>query len=445
MKSLFRAFAITACLLMAVVPLAAQGETQLLVLNEAGTYTVDAPSRAEVFPVSEFEDLFGDLHGHEGIVITLDQTIILVIAPEEVATLVELPQGENVDSAEYTAALFDVLNGIYDSVVPEDETTVINRTVGGFFSPTIRYMGMARDTLYEAENALMFPDPDLNEAFFLDMFAPVGKLLPVRAEIDAMFASLQRVEAPATAPSGGASGGTSGGSCTVETATERTATVRVGPGEHRTALSFLKTGQAYTVEGRFVAEDGSIWYRLVKDEVDPGSSAAELWTAAAGLTETGACDTVGEAAAPPLRPIVGARPTTVPGDTNNGGEDPDTTVTGGVTPASGTWVFTYNSVVTASCAGGGYGEFPFSDLGAEPTETLDLVAEPDGSAIVIDGWIYPRINETLFLGDDSLGDYNVQAYLFPESTTRMHVEVRLNLVIDGFSCSATVSGNGSRR
>jgi hypothetical protein len=444
MKSLFRTFVMLTCLLAAVVPLAAQEETQLLALNEAGTYTVEAPARAEIFPVSEFEDLFGDLNGLEGIVITLDEAVILVVTPEEVATLIELPDGEAVDSAEYVDAIFAVLNGIYDSVVPEEETTVINRTVGGFLSPTIRYMGTARDTLYEAENALMIPDPSLNEAFFLDMAAPVGKLLPLRAEIDAMFATLARVEAPVGAAAGGAA---SGGSCTVETATERTATVRVGPGEHRTALTFLKTGQAYTVEGRFEAEDGGIWYRLVKDEVDPGSSAAELWTAAEGLTETGSCATVGEAAAPPLRPIVGARPTTVPGDTNNGGggEDPGTTVTGGVTPSSGSWLFTYNSVVTASCAGGGYGEFPFSELGAEPSETLDLVAEPDGSALTIEGYYYPRINETLFLGDDSLGDYNVQAYLFPESTTRMYVEIRLNLVIDGWSCSATVSGNGTRR
>ena len=442
MKPLFRSLVMTACLLMVILPSAAQDETQLLALNEAGTYTVEAPSRAEIYPVSEFEDLFGDLNGLEGVVITLDQVVILVITPEEVATLAELPQGENIDSAEYIDTIFEVLNGIYDSVVPEDRTTVIDRSVGGFFSPTIRYLGTARDTLYEAENALMIPDTSVNEAFFIDMSAPVGKLLPFRPEIDAMFASLKRVEAAA----GSASGGAAGGTCTVATETERSATVRVGPGEHRTALTFLKTGQTYTVEGRFVADDSSVWYKLVKDEVDPGSSAAELWTAAAGLTETGACDTVGEASAPPLRPIIEARPTAVPGDTSNsGGEDPGTAVTGGITPASGSWFFTYNSTVTASCAGGGQGEFPFSDLGAEPTETVDIAAEPDGSALTIEGYYYPRINETLFLGDDNLGDYNVQYYLFPESATRIYLEVRFNLIIDGLSCSATVSGNGSRQ
>ena len=120
MKSLFRTFVILVCLLVAAVPLAAQDETQLFALNEAGTYTVEAPARAEIFPVSEFEDLFGDLNGLEGIVITLDEAVILVITPEEVATLIELPDGEAVDSAEYVDAIFAVLNGIYDSVVPEE-------------------------------------------------------------------------------------------------------------------------------------------------------------------------------------------------------------------------------------------------------------------------------------------------------------------------------------
>jgi hypothetical protein len=194
MKLCTRFAVVFACLSVAAVPLAAQDETQLLELNEAGTYIVEAPARAEIYPVEEFSDLFGDLNGLEGVVITLDQAVILVITPEEVATLTELRVSVDDKPVDYVPALFEVLNGIYSSVVPEEETTALDRLIGGHQSAIIHYLGFARDTIYEAENALVITDPETGGAFFLDMAAPVGKLLPLRAEIDAMFESLAVVD-----------------------------------------------------------------------------------------------------------------------------------------------------------------------------------------------------------------------------------------------------------
>lgn len=194
MKLLTRIAAVFACLSVAAVPLAAQDETQIFELNEAGTYIVEAPARAEIYPVEEFADLFGDLNGLEGVVITLDQAVILVVTPEEVATVAELPMSADASAAEHIPALFEVLNGIYDSVVPEEETNELYRVIGGNPAAIVHYLGVARDTIYEAESALVITDPETGSAFFLDMVAPVGKLLPVRAEIDAMFESLAVVD-----------------------------------------------------------------------------------------------------------------------------------------------------------------------------------------------------------------------------------------------------------
>jgi hypothetical protein len=430
MKSLFRTFVILTCLLLAAVPLAAQGVTAEI---EPDIHVV-VPNSWMVMSAELYDTSFNDIPNFDGAIITDNNVTVLILTPSQIEDLLdgdELPEtaGE---------LLADVYTRIYDTPVELD--TIEAKEIGALDVQVWSYSFGAGDGAGDGEVYVLTADDETATTFFVDVYGPEGSLEESREEIDLILDSIANPPENAGPP-------VTGQACTVETDTERSATVRVGPGEHRTALTFLKANQPYTVAGRFVEDDATVWYKLVKDEVDPGSSAAELWTSANGVEAIGDCLQVGEAAAPPLRPIVGVRPTTVPGDTNNsgGGEDPGTTVTGGVTPASGNWLFTYNSVVTASCAGGGYGEFPFSDFGVDSSETLNLVAEPDGSGLTIEGYYYPRINETLFLGDDTLADYNVQVYLFPESTTRLYLEIRFNLVIDGFSCSATVSGNGSRR
>lgn len=92
--------------------------------------------------------------------------------------------------------------------------------------------------------------------------------------------------------------------CFVSTETARTATVRVGPGTNRTALFFLATDKSYTVAGVNVLEGESVWFKLVKEEIDPDSGALEMWIAAADVEQTGDCENVGATAAPPIIPIL---------------------------------------------------------------------------------------------------------------------------------------------
>ena len=92
--------------------------------------------------------------------------------------------------------------------------------------------------------------------------------------------------------------------CFVSTETARTATVRVGPGTNRTALFFLDTDISYTVVGVNVLENSTVWFKLVKEEIDPSSGALEMWVAAADVEQTGDCENVGATAAPPIIPIL---------------------------------------------------------------------------------------------------------------------------------------------
>lgn len=92
--------------------------------------------------------------------------------------------------------------------------------------------------------------------------------------------------------------------CFVSTDTARSVTVRVGPGENRTAILFLRVGEEFAVVGATTLEDGSIWFKLDKEQVDPGTSAAEFWIAADDADQSGDCEAVAAAIAPPLIPIL---------------------------------------------------------------------------------------------------------------------------------------------
>jgi hypothetical protein len=94
------------------------------------------------------------------------------------------------------------------------------------------------------------------------------------------------------------------GNCTVRTDQERFATVRVGPGENRSAILFLPANQDFTVIGQGVADDESLWWRLDKEEVGPDRAAAEFWVAQDQVTATGSCEQVAQADAPPIIPLV---------------------------------------------------------------------------------------------------------------------------------------------
>ncbi len=91
--------------------------------------------------------------------------------------------------------------------------------------------------------------------------------------------------------------------CEVSTQVKWGAVLRVGPGENRTELSSLPTGEWFPVTGMAEADDGSLWWQLDKQAVAPESAAAELWVRQDQVDERGGCALVGTAEAPPIIPI----------------------------------------------------------------------------------------------------------------------------------------------
>jgi hypothetical protein len=72
--------------------------------------------------------------------------------------------------------------------------------------------------------------------------------------------------------------------CSVSVSQPRSATVRSGPSAIRPAVLFLPENRSFTVTGSSTAADGTVWYRLDKQEVAPDKSAKELWVSAAQVS-----------------------------------------------------------------------------------------------------------------------------------------------------------------
>ncbi|MBK8029955.1 MAG: hypothetical protein IPK17_10685 [Chloroflexi bacterium] len=158
------------------------------------------------------------------------------------------------------------------------------------------------------------------------------------------FDNAESVETAVQAPAAD-----SGEPCRVFTDQERTVALRVGPGENRTSVAFLPAGTEVDVTGINVSDDGTEWFQLDKAQAAPQSAASELWMRRGDAEEIGDCDSVGDAAAPPVIPIAVQPPTPAPG--GGGGSEPQPPATGSVTPQTGRWTMTLDSVLNASCRG----------------------------------------------------------------------------------------------
>jgi hypothetical protein len=95
---------------------------------------------------------------------------------------------------------------------------------------------------------------------------------------------------------------TGGQPCTVMT-TQNNVPMRVGPGFNRGVRDYLKANTPFPVIGQATAPDGSLWWQIQV----PGTP--EAWVLQSDVISSGACQNVGEAAAPPL---ILPRPTPVP-------------------------------------------------------------------------------------------------------------------------------------
>ncbi len=163
--------------------------------------------------------------------------------------------------------------------------------------------------------------------------------------------------------------------CTVSTDQTDTVRVRVGPGTNRSAIIFLSANREFAVMGQAEASDGSLWWKLDKEEVAPNKMAAEVWVAQDEVESTGLCEDVADVAAPPIIPIVVPPPA---------GEGED--VAEGILPTPGMWTMRVG-IAQFSCPGTGTVTF---DSQMSP-QSIMVSIEQDGAVLIIG---IDRLNRT---------------------------------------------------
>src|SRR5687768_13297518 len=106
--------------------------------------------------------------------------------------------------------------------------------------------------------------------------------------------------------------------CVISTELSNAVTVHVGPGTNRATIVFLPANEEFEVLGQAEADDGSLRWKLDREEVAPNKAAAEAWVAQLDVTDDGGCDAVVDVNAPPVIPIVSAPPASGGGNTGGG-------------------------------------------------------------------------------------------------------------------------------
>jgi hypothetical protein len=95
--------------------------------------------------------------------------------------------------------------------------------------------------------------------------------------------------------------------CTISTALERNIVVRIGPGENRTAFTFLPANQSFEVLGQVSDLEGMLWWKIDHDAI--GSLAKEAWVKQSEVIPSGDCGNIPRVALPvPNIPIASPQP-----------------------------------------------------------------------------------------------------------------------------------------
>jgi len=315
-----------------------------------------------------------------------------------------------------------------------------------------------------------------------DVYAAAGELDAALPQIDTIIASIvgdpgaaaetttENTTVAQTAPAE---------PCTISVDTAGTATLRVGPGPARGAIAFLPAGQQFVVIGRFVADDGGVWYQLNKSDAAPQSAAVEIWVAQTEVVGEGGCETVAVTDAPPVIRSGGSGVQSLNGggaSTNGGGTTPPSTggTSGGGTSGGGTSGGGTSSGGTSGGGGGGGGQpapagaiiplsgsYTFNAAGETlaSCEGTDTVRVPSaevvgsewmswpasvsvgsgGASVVVNGDGFTRNDEGVYFGSFTFDDgTNSQARFTAVSTTNLSGSLTWNFRIDDHPCSATV-------
>ncbi len=187
--------------------------------------------------------------------------------------------------------------------------------------------------------------------------------------------------------------------CTVSTSFDDRVQVRVGPGENRTSIVFLSAGPSFKVQGQAKATDGSLWWKLDKEQVAPDKAVNEVWVKQDDVKSKGNCEDVLDVNAPPLVPIVNSAP---PANNTSG-----STSTQGTAPQGGAWVIVYSSG-KASCFGTGTIDVAV-DL---PPQAIGVSVS--GNSINLDGDILTRTGGNTYQG---IGQISENGQVFSANIT----------------------------
>lgn len=236
--------------------------------------------------------------------------------------------------------------------------------------------------------------------------------------------------------------------CIVFAETERTAAIRVGPGENRTSIAFLPANTEFEVLGQATDDEGNVWFKLDKDQATPNRSNAEAWVAAADVETSGDCESVIDVNAPPVIPIINqVPPTAVPsssgggdsagGDDSASGDTGQVDTTGQITLSTGTWNRTVSSTFDASCTGYGNVNLPTNEYFIIFSNTFTL--SRNGTGFTMGDLNFTFIGDNTYQAVGSLGGGETGTwYLRATSANRLEGRYIWSFSANGTSCSATL-------
>lgn len=360
-----------------------------------------------------------------GYFVTGDIYALLIVDPVELSEFVLVSPNDSIETI-----LIEAYSVLYDGTMPRaadiEPLNVDGRT------------GAAWSYVLEEDDLVgLFILLEMSDGTYgvMDIYAYTDSYDDPETELEDVISSFDAVNAvsgnqqPAT-----------GEACLVATDQARTIALRVGPGENRTSVAFLPVGVEVEVTGVFVEDDGTEWFQLNKDQAAPQSAAAELWMERGDADETGDCDAVGNASAPPIVPIAVVPPTAAPG----GGGAAQPPAAGTITPTGGEWTLTLNPTTNASCLGGPNVPIPSNELFSQMVYYSFVVNVTGG--ITMEGDFLARTpGSNFFQGSFTFDDgSNSQLRLTFSSATFASGSLTTNFTIDGTACSGTTTFNFNR-
>ncbi|MEL6151519.1 MAG: hypothetical protein AAFR56_17970 [Chloroflexota bacterium] len=320
---------------------------------------------------------------------------------------------------------------VFGAVIDADDVAVIEQTE----TLTIGSLEFSPDNI-----SLLAIDSEMEFVVLLDMFDldenPISE-----EQLEATLAVLETVSLIKPDDEVVADADKDAAECVITVDESGTVRMRVGPGENRSAIAFLEAGE-YTPEGQAGDNDGNQWFRMDREAVAPGSSANELWIAAADVDATDGCNEIEIVGAPPVIPGVAAPPPAA----SSGGDSGSTAASGNdgsaAAPASGgtqmlggTYTLSYNPTVAGNCVGFESVTFSASELGLT-SDTFRV--SPSGSNLIVGSNTLTLQGNGEYFGTVTFDDgTNGQVYLRPTSNTSLQGQVITNFTLEGNTCSLT--------